>query len=145
MFPITHFITSLILIIVLYPVFGFWSLAILIGGFLIDFDHYLWYAMDKKNWNVYRCYKESINEAKKDRKHFSMIKKRPLYMNWDRLHIFHVWEFWVLMILLSLIHKLFFIITFGMILHLSLDFIDLFRSRVYGRRAVSYFGWLQRH
>lgn len=145
MFPIVHFLTSLVLFIIVYPLFGVWGLAVFIGGFLIDVDHYLYHAIERRVLNPSKCYKQLTAESKKNKKTFRSIKKRPLYIKWDRLHIFHVWEFWLLIVLLSLIYKLFLIVTIGLALHILLDFIDLFIDRVYGRRAISYFGWLSRH
>lgn len=120
-------------------------MAFFIGGFLIDVDHYLWWIMEKRNFNIIRCYKKMKEESKKNIEKYRLIRERPIYVKDDMLHVFHVWEFWVLMFLLSFIHKLFFIIFLGMILHLSLDLIELFKDRIYGRRAISYFGWVRRH
>ena len=145
MFPITHFIVSLILAILLYPIYGLWSLSTFIGGFLIDIDHYFYYVIEKRKLSLIKCYKDLTKESVKNKKLFEKIKKRPLHINWDRLHIFHVWEFFVLAVLLSFINKLFFISLLGMILHLSLDFLELSLDRVYGRRAISFFYWMKRH
>ncbi len=145
MFPIFHFLSSLVLTIILYPFFGVWSLAVFIGGFLIDVDHYFYWAMKNRSLDPIASYKSQTIESKRNKERFKKIKKRPLYLRWDRLHIFHVWEFWVLMFLLVFVHKFFLINFLGMVLHLSLDFIDLFKDRVYGRRAVSFFCWLKRN
>ena len=144
MFPIVHFLTSFGLFLVLFPFFGFWSFAVFIGGFFIDVDHYFAYTIEKKRFHPLLCYKELTNESVRNKKLFTKRKKRPLYLRWDRLHIFHVWEFVVLIFLLIFLHTFFLLIFLGMILHLSLDFIDLWKERVYGRRALSFFGWLQR-
>ena len=98
MFPIIHFITSLVLMVILYPFFGYWSGAVFIGGFFIDVDHYLWWVMDKRNFSLIKGYRNMAEEAKKNKERFSQIIERPLYLKLDRLHIFHVWEFWVLML-----------------------------------------------
>ena len=145
MFPIIHFLSSLIIFVLLYPIYGLQSIAVFLGGFFIDVDHYIWYALEKRKLNLLTCYKELTREAVENRKKFKIIKKRPIYLNRDRLHIFHVWEFWALMIFLSFFYQFFFIISLGMFMHLSLDFIDLFRNRVYGSRANSYLCWLYRH
>ncbi len=144
MFPITHFLSSIVLLVLLYPFYGFLSLAVFIGGFFIDFDHYLFYAFQNRELNIIKCYNNLTREAIKNRIKCSKMKK-PVYLSWDKLHIFHVWEFWLIIILLTFVHKLFFIILLGMVIHLTLDFIDLFMHRVYGERAMSLIRWLIRH
>ena len=144
MLPYIHLLTSIIAIIFLFPIYKYLSLAFLIGGFLIDFDHYLWWVIERRKYNPIKCYKELIEESKKNNEYFKSIKKRPFYVNFDKLHIFHVWEFWILMILLSFIHKFFLIITLGIFFHLALDFAEMFYNRVYGQRAISFFYWLKR-
>ena len=145
MYPIIHFLSSLVLVIILYPFYGLMSLVVFIGGFFIDIDHYFYYVFEKRIFHPLRCYQELTREAVLHKKQFQAITKRPLYMKWDRLHIFHVWEFWLLILFLSFFHSFFFLVLLGMILHLGLDFIDLFSDRVYGRRALSLFGWLYRY
>ena len=144
MFPIVHFLSSALLAIILYQFYGYWCLAAFIGGFLIDVDHYFWYVIEKRGFNVIKCYKDMMRETKIRREKLRKVQ-RPVHVKYDMLHIFHVWEFWVLMFLLSLVHKFFFIIVLGMILHLVLDFYDMFKERIYGIRSVSFFYWLKRH
>ncbi len=144
MFPRAHFLSCVILLIILHPFFGYWSLAVFIGGFFIDVDHYLWNIIEKRNFNILKGYREISIESKKRMEKYRNAKK-PVYLNLDMMHIFHVWEFWVLMFLLSFINKFFFIIFLGMVLHLSLDFYDMFKIQIYGCRAISFLGWLKRH
>ena len=132
MLPKTHLILSLIPFILLFPAYKYLTFAFFIGSFLIDFDHYLWYIIRFKKFNLEKAYQYYLPENRK-------------YREKDLLHIFHVWEFWLLMLILSFAHMFFLIIFFGIIFHLLLDFIDLYLNKTYGLRAISYFFWLKRH
>ena len=133
MFPKYHLIISLIVILALFPIYKFWTIGILFGGYLIDFDHYLWYILRKRDFSLKKAYKYSLPENK--------ISKEK-----DVLHIFHVWEFWVIMLILSFFNIFFTLVFIGMIIHLIMDFIDLHRDlRRIEDRAFSFFMWLRRH
>ena len=105
-----HFIVSCILSILLFPSYGFLSFLVFFLGFLIDIDHYLWYALKFKNFNPKNSY--------------IFHKERKQLIEIDRLHIFHVFEFWLLILILGLI---FYIPTLiiGLAIHLIMDFSDM--------------------
>ena len=136
-----HFITSAILTAILWPFIGLYSLWIMVGGFLIDFDHYLYAGFKWKMWDLKESYKFQVNWSKNPRK-----------KNGEILHIFHTIEFWIFMITMSFISYRYdqiflfymFAITFsGMILHLILDGSHaLYRNRL-GERALSLLWWLK--
>ena len=86
-----HFLTSLILTALFYPFFGLNSLWIFVGGFLIDFDHYLYYVFKFKNLSVKKAYYYHVK-----------VDKRTVDDK-DLLHLFHTVEFWIFMILVILI------------------------------------------
>jgi len=132
MMPTTHLIASLVPFAFLLPTFKYWTFAFFIGSFFIDVDHYIWYVMRFKNLSLKGAYEYSLPRNKKTRE-------------MDILHIFHVWEFWVLMLILGFIHVFFFLIFAGMVFHLAMDFIYLHVIKAYGHRAISYFFWLKRH
>ena len=69
MLPRIHFIASTILVFILWPFFGFWGLAIYIGGFFVDVDHYLVYVFKKKDWNLFNSIR-----------YFKQGYKRSLYV-----------------------------------------------------------------
>ena len=56
MLPSVHFIVSLFLAVILYPIFGWIVGVILIGGFFIDVDHYLLYLFKKKDYSLRNAY-----------------------------------------------------------------------------------------
>ncbi|MBT4057951.1 hypothetical protein HN992_01870 [Candidatus Woesearchaeota archaeon] len=136
-----HFITSLILSLFLYPYLGLYALWILVGGWLIDFDHYLWTLFRLKTLSLKKSY------------HYHFDRHKDKHYERDLLHLFHTGEFWLFMILSSITSYYFnqkflfymFTITFlGMILHLSLDFTLLFRKKHTDARAISIIAWIKR-
>lgn len=136
-----HFISSTILTLLLYPLIGFYSLWAFVGGYLIDFDHYLWSMYRNKSFSLIKAYKY----------HFGRHKQKNYEK--DLLHVFHTWEFIVLMIVLSIIsytlkleffYYMFSITLLGMTLHLALDFGSLITMKHLDARAISLMGWIKR-
>ena len=132
MVPLIHILTSFIPFVFLFPFYNYLSFAFFIGSVLIDIDHYFWYVIRFKDFSVKRAYEYYLPENRPKREK-------------DILNIFHVWEFWILILALSFVHIIFLLILLGMIFHLTLDFIDLNVKKTYGARAISYFYWLKRH
>lgn len=113
---IMHFSSSLVLAFILYPIFKYNALIVLIGGFLIDIDHYLWYIFKFKKFSLKDCYYYCGVLARND--------------NWrsvsGSLLIFHTIEFLFLMVVLSFYFKSILIFTIGLLLHYIMDFIWYF-------------------
>jgi len=131
MLPLKHFLASIIVLGFLFPFYKLWGLAFLIGSFFIDVDHYLWYIIRHRNFSLKNAYFYHKERPRRER---------------DMLHIFHVWEFWVLMFVLAFFNNFFALIFLGLVFHLILDFIDLyFNIDTIYNRAFSFFAWLQRH
>ncbi len=105
-----HFIASCILSSLLFPAYGFSSLLVFISGFLIDIDHYFWYALNFKDFNP--------------RNSYFFHKERMQLNSIDRLHIFHVIEFWLFLLILSIVISIPTIIM-GLVVHLIMDFSDM--------------------
>src|SRR3989344_7674612 len=106
-----HLATSLALAAALYPFFGWVSLLVVVGGFLIDIDHYFWYACKVKKFSIKGCYD------------FYMLppKNGNFFNNKDSLLVFHTIELIILIIVLALFNIYIRIVLFGLLLHLSLD------------------------
>ncbi len=105
-----HFIVCIILSILLFPSYSYQSFLVFLSGFLIDIDHYLWYSLKYKNFNPKTTY---------------VFHKRRLSLKTiDRLHIFHTFEFWLLILILSLKYPLFPIVI-GLVIHLIMDFSEM--------------------
>ena len=124
--PKYHLISSLILMFLLSGYFGLLSIFIFVGGFLIDTDHYFYYAFSRKDWNLKRCLKFYD----------------PNRLCVDELHIFHTIEFWVMIILLSFYSKFILATLIGMILHQSLDSFDYYKRKLVGGRVRTIYGWI---
>lgn len=114
--PWVHFLVSVILAIVFYPLFNWRVLFVFSGGFLVDIDHYLWYILKYKKFNVIECYRFFAIEAEEN-KYKDVI---------GSLLIFHTIEFLLLMLMLSFYIDLALIFTIGLLAHYLLDLIFLY-------------------
>ncbi len=113
MLPSIHFIASLILAIILFPFFGFYSFIVLISGFFIDFDHILFYWFRFKSFNLNRAYNYFRDiTLKRDIKEYKKV-----------FRIFHSVEFITLISILTFYHKIFLILLIGLIIHIIMDII----------------------
>ncbi len=131
MLPSVHFFASLVGIGILFPFYGLWSFTFFIGSFLVDADHYIWYVIKTGDLNLTKAYLYCRDERNRGK---------------DALHIFHVWEFWVLMFFLAFFNNFFGLIFLGLAFHLIIDFIDLIlHIDDIHNRAFSFFMWLNRH
>jgi len=108
-----HLIASIILAAALYPVFRWKVVLILVGGVLIDIDHYFWYIYKYKKFGLFSCYKHLTVEAEKN--------------NWKdvigALFIFHTIEFLLIIVVASFYSEYALILLIGLSVHYLLDFI----------------------
>ena len=106
-----HLATSLALAAALYPFFGWVSLLVAVGGFLIDIDHYFWYIYKTKKFSIKGCYD-----------YYMLPPKNGNFFNSkDSLLIFHTIEVIMLILILALFNEHIRFILFGLLLHFSLD------------------------
>lgn len=106
-----HMATSLALAASLYPFFGWISLFAVVGGFLIDIDHYFWYIYKTKKFSIKGCYD-----------YYMLPPKKGNFFNCkDSLFVFHTIELIILIAILALFNVYIKIILLGLILHISLD------------------------
>jgi len=118
-----HVIFTTILALILFPLYSYKVLFLFIFGVFIDIDHYFEYIASKKDFNTWKAYQFYMeNERKK-------IKRRK------KVHIFHVVEFWILVLALTVYLRTdyMFLILAGLVLHLSLDFYDMIKNKKKGR------------
>jgi len=115
----------------LYPFLGGNVLIVFLSGVLVDADHYLLYVFRKKDLSVKKCY-----DYHKD---IEGLGK-------DNLEIFHTFEFWVLLLVLSFYYYLFWFVLLGVMFHMVLDWIDLYKRyyRIKKVRAWSLVRWMIR-
>ena len=112
----THFFYSLILAAILYPIFNWKAVFILIGGVLIDIDHYFWHVFKYNKFNFFDCYNYYLER----------MDKEKIMENIGLLLIFHTVEFLLLITLFSFYNNLALIFTIGVISHYLLDLIFLY-------------------
>ena len=133
MYVSRHFILTSLLAIMLFPIYKFKVLLLFVFGFFIDVDHYL--------HDLFK-YKVSLKKS------YLMHMNKNITLK-DQLHIFHVVEFWILALILTIIfYNDFTLLLFtGLIFHLSLDFIYQAYNKDYIKhtRALSLTAWLIRH
>ena len=125
MIPKYHTLLGAVFSILIYFLFSltpFQATLIFLASFLIDFDHYLWYALRKKDLNPINSTKWFFKKRK------IWIKLPPNQRRKIKLPIliFHGIEFWILLIILSFLNPLFIYILIGVLFHAVFDFIELF-------------------
>ncbi len=129
-----HFVVSAILAAILYPTYGMNSFFIIVGGVLIDIDHYLWYTVKFKKYSLRECYTYCATGTIKD--------------NWKyvtgSLFVFHNIDFFILSIILSLYFTWAFMFTIGLFSHYILDFIWHINGIKKPTFALSFIIWLMR-
>ena len=123
MLPKTHFILTLLLSLILYALSFATPLQaaiILAAGVLIDVDHWLIYAIKRKDLSIRKAYKwfYGFNERKEH--------KRFLY-------IFHTFESFLIILLIGLKFTIFLWVFLGMAFHLLMDFIEAIKLKHYGK------------
>ncbi len=97
------------------------GLIIFLASWIIDFDHYLWYGFEMKNWNPIRAIKWYIKSIPKW--HSLSLQEREKFK--QGVFIFHGILFWAIIASLSLVYNLFFWILIGVAIHMVADWIDL--------------------
>ena len=54
---IFYLVSGILLMIGLYPFFGFYSIFVFLATYFIDVDHYLWYVFKNKDFSLKKAYK----------------------------------------------------------------------------------------
>ena len=111
-----HFVFSLALAAVLYPIFNWRALLILLGGVFVDIDHYFWYAYRYKRFNIFECYKYYI----------TIHENRGFEKHSGSLLIFHTVEFLLAVVALSFYSEYALAFAIGFILHCAMDLTFLY-------------------
>ena len=101
-----HFFVSLILCAVLFPFVGWWCVLFFVGSFLVDVDHYLDYVFSFRDLSLKRAYLFYKNYSG----HLTV-----------RLNVFHTFEFWVFLLVLSFFYKPVMFFSLGILFHMLLD------------------------
>lgn len=123
----THIIISSVLALTLFPIIGLNALIVFFSGILIDFDHYLQYIIDFKDYSLKRAYKYFISTVTS-----------------DVLQIFHVVEFWIILVVMAILIEFLKYVIIGMAVHIAMDFLDMQEKNIKGARATSAIMWVLR-
>ena len=145
MHPKIHFLIGIIFITFLYFIFPeltFVSLLlILFSSVLIDGDHYIYYLIKKRDFNLFKCYNWYRVHFHKTIK-IPMSERKKIYTGF---YMFHGLEILAVLFLLGNYVAPFFIFIFiGFSIHLFLDIV----SEIYFKHTIdkisiiySYFRW----
>jgi hypothetical protein len=105
----------------LFPDVGITNLTLLfLSSVLIDVDHYLFYAHEKKGFNLRKAYDYSV----KLREEWKELEGSIGYNSHSILYIFHGLEVLLLLFVLSFIFGPLYFIFIGFSFHLLLDLVE---------------------
>lgn len=124
----TSAISAFILLITSWPN----ALLFLVGGVLIDFDHYLRYVWLKKDLNLKNAYKWNYDLL-------LIIPDNP--KKYIALHIFHTIESLLFLLIIGYFWNNYFLF-FGVCFHIILDEISMVYNRTFGVRKLSILHYL---
>jgi len=124
--------TGIISLLILVTVNWHSAVLFFIGGVLIDIDHYLNYAIRKRDLSLIRAYNWHLKILKE-------IRANPeKYMVF---HVFHSIEFMLLVLVISYFFNNYFLLL-GVGFHSLLDMIESFRCRTPSVRKLSFIQYL---
>ena len=120
--PKIHLIAGIFFVITLhfiFPQITFLNLSIILfSSVLIDGDHYLYYILRTKNFNLIKCYKWYDTHLKKTLS-LSMKERKKIYSGFYALHGI---EPLIILFLLGISVSQFFIFVFvGFFIHFAID------------------------
>ena len=119
--PLTHLIFGLIfalILLLIFPEIGFMGFGIVfLSSVLIDVDHYLYYVIKKKDWNLKNAYNWFVEKEKEFRK-LSIEKRKQFCLP---LYFLHTMEFLLIFAVLSVFSNIFLYIFTGFVFHVFMD------------------------
>jgi hypothetical protein len=139
MLPKYHIIIGFIFSVLIYNLFDVSHFEILIfflSSFLIDIDHYIIYAIIKKNYSLKNSMKYFLDCRKKWIK--LSLEERRKYKK--HIFIFHGIEFWIPLFIMSFYFKIIIFVLYGFFVHIILDYIDClyFKEPLYQKFSQIY-------
>jgi len=127
MLVIFHLLFGLALSLALFPLYGWQVSIIFLANLLMDADHYAYYVLKFRSFNLLKARRYFIERTK------------------PTLLPFHTVEFIIPVLLLSFCYPFFFFVTVGIAAHLLLDFTDEFKERYIGRFPSIVWYFLRKH
>jgi len=133
--PKYHILIGLLFSLMIYLFFPFVGLLgiglIFFSSFLIDFDHYAYYCIKRRDFSPRRAYLGFLEKGKIVKN----LPKKKLKNFYTGIEIFHGLEWVLIFSLLGFyLSNMFYFIALGMFLHLILDWINQMRSSIYPRK-----------
>ena len=126
MLPKTHaffgFLFSITFFLIFSEIGYFGFLIIWVASIFIDVDHYLFYIITKKDVSLRNAYRYFI---KMNNLHNNLSRKEKRKLPYNVFCIFHGIETILVLVLLSLFHRIFLYILIGFIFHEFLDLVYL--------------------
>lgn len=130
--PLLHFVFGVLFalsIFLIFPRIGFLGFfMIIISSVLIDFDHYVYYVLRKKDFSLKNAYNWFVQNEKKYLSLPPQIRKKV----YPSLCLIHTFEFLILFSFLIFYSHFFLFIITGFVFHLFLDFVYAIYSGVEG-------------
>jgi len=125
MLPHKHFVYGIVfslILVIIMPQIGFIGVSLIVlSGVLIDFDHYIYYLLKKRDFSLINAF----NSFRTNRKKFLSLplEKRAQYHG--GLCVFHGFESLIIALILTfLISEYFGFVFIGMASHLFMDYIE---------------------
>ena len=143
MYPKTHvllgFVLSLTLFLFCDKINLLAAIIIFLSSFLIDFDHYIFFAFVFKQKNIFKAY----SLAKKIKKGIKKLSRKQRKEIKTSFYLFHGIEALAVLFLLGyFIHDLFYFILIGMAFHLILDHIEIFSFNIRIHKISTIFDYI---
>lgn len=128
MLPKQHALVGIVVGFLAWLIFSipwYGVLIIFLSSFLIDVDHYLLFVYKEKDFSV----KNSYELGKKINKKWKSLGYKEKREYKCPIFILHGIEFWIILVLLSFVHNIFFWIFIGITIHMIIDLIELVQYR----------------
>ena len=130
MYTKSHIILGAVFALMLYFVFHFTigsSIIVFLSSVLIDIDHYLFYAIGKKDFSLKNSYNWFVS-LKKRFKELPKDARKKYSFGFVPLHSI---EFLVPLFILGLLNRFFFLIFIGFAFHIFFDLLyEIFISKI---------------
>ena len=99
----------------------FAGLIIFLSSWMIDIDHYFWYAFETKKLNP----KNAINWYIKSTAKWDKLSAKEKSEFKKGIYIFHYISFWIILIILTFFYNFAIWILAGVIIHISADWSNM--------------------
>lgn len=130
MYTKPHIILGAVFALMLYFVFNFSigdSLIVFLSSVLIDIDHYLFYAIGKRDFSLKNSYNWFVSLKKRFKELPKNVRKKYSF-GFVPLHSI---EFLIVLFILAFLSRLFFLVFIGFAFHIFFDMLyEIFISKI---------------